>query len=242
MLLNQKQHGCFTHLSQKLVHHRTFNAMLAKYVLLLSLTCLVLPIAAEERTSDHTGTHHYRLLGGYFIDTKLKEILAGDVEVDDRHTGIVGLEYGYRFLHRAFDWPVDLTAKVGFIRHLERDLQDDFNQYTLAVKAYFYGFPWQHHVRTRLGLAQGLSYVEKIPSIEYESLVRDRQLNTSHLMNHLDLSLDINAGDLLNWSALMPCYVGGGIYHRSGVFGEVGLFNHVDGGSNYLYMHLACVH
>jgi MipA family protein len=185
--------------------------------------------------------HYYRALAGYFIDTKLTEILAGDFEVDNRRTGIIGLEYGYLLWGSIFDWPIDVTGKVGMIRHFERGWQGDFNQYTLAIKAYYSGFPWQSRLRTRLGLAQGLSYVEKIPYIEYESLVRDRQKNTSRLLNHLDLTVDVNVGDLLNWQAGKSCYFGTGIYHRSGVFGKFALFNHVDGGSNYLTVHVECL-
>jgi MipA family protein len=185
--------------------------------------------------------HYYRVLAGYFIDTKLTEILAGDFEIDNRRTGIVGFEYGYLLWDSVFDWPIDVTAKAGIIRHFERGWQADFNQYTIGLKAYYLGFPWQSRLRTRLALAQGLSYVEKIPYIEYESLVRDRQLNTSHLLNHLDLALDVNVGDLFNWKAAKSCYFGTGIYHRSGVFGKFSLFNHVDGGSNYLNLHLECL-
>lgn len=210
------------------------------YLLLLLCWSSITPALAQNLSGE--GDNYYRLLGGYFVDMKLSEILAGDFEIDDRHTGIIGVEYGRRIGRRLFGWPLDLTAKVGLIRHFERDLQDDFNQYTLGLKAYFYGFPWQHIVRTRIGLAEGLSYVDKIPYIEYESLVRDRQLNTSHLLNHLDLTIDVNAGDIFNVQSLKPCYVGGGIYHRSGIFGEFDLFNKVDGGSNYLTLHVECVH
>ncbi|OUD15317.1 hypothetical protein [Thioflexithrix psekupsensis] len=196
---------------------------------------------APAVNQDEIKRHYYRILAGYFIDTKLTEILAGDFEIDDRRTGIVGFEYSYLLWNSVFDWPLDVTGKVGVIRHFERGWQDDFNQYTLGIKAYYSGFPWQSRLRTRLGLAQGLSYVEKIPYIEYESLVRDRQKETSRLLNHLDLTVDVNVGDLFNWQAGKSCYFGTGIYHRSGVFGKLALFNHVDGGSNYLTLHLECL-
>jgi outer membrane protein len=183
---------------------------------------------------------YYRIAGGLATDTDLQKIVRGDLEIDDRHTGILGFELGKPLVEDVYGLPVDLVAKVGLIRHFERGLQDDFNQYTLSIKAYYKKFPWSNKIRTRLGLANGLSYADQIPFVERESL-EGRKRNTSHLLHHMDLSFDMNLGDIFNSKTLKDCFFGIAISHRSGMFGKVSFYGDVDGGSNYNMFSIECL-
>lgn len=152
-------------------------------------------------------------------------------------TDIWALEVGERLVERLNGWPVDLAAFVGLLRHEEKGLQSDFWQGNAYLKAYFYGFPWDASVRTRLAFGAGISYARRPPFTE----VRDQALrgrDTSKLLLYADPTLDFSVGDLLGVRELRRTFVGVGASHRSGVFGWARLFGNVSGGSNYIYAYV----
>jgi outer membrane protein len=171
-----------------------------------SSDCDVVPIATLRCTSTHT---------------------------QDK-TDIAGIDFGRPFITRLNDWPVDLAGFVGVIRHKEKGFQEDFWQINLYLKAYYYGFPWDARLRTRVGLGVGLAFAEEVPLAER----RDQALRgrgTSKLLNTLDPTIDFSLGELLGVKRLRDTYVGAGVSHRSGIFGTSQLLRNVDGGSNYIY-------
>jgi len=152
-------------------------------------------------------------------------------------TGISAIEVGRHFIERLNGWPLDFVGYLGLLHHNERGLQQDFWQIDAHMKAFYYGFPWDDHVRTRLGLGVGLSYAQKIPFVEQrDQLARGR--NASKLLNYLDPSIDVSVGDLFGVRALHETYFGFGASHRSGIFGTSQLLGNANGGSNYLYSYL----
>jgi outer membrane protein len=174
-----------------------------------STDCDVLPIATFRCTSTHT---------------------------QDK-TGIGGIELGRPFIDRLNGWPLDLAGFVGLLQHFERGAQRDFPEIKAYIKAYFYGFPWDARLRTRLGLGVGLSYAREIPfSEERDQTLRGR--SSSHLLNTFDPSIDFSLGDLLAVRRLRETYLGAGVSHRSGIFGTSQLLGNVNGGSNYIYGYL----
>ena len=213
-------------------------------ILIIVLAFLHWAVLAMAEDFDLTQKNHqklyYRISAGLATDTDLQRIVRGDLNIDDRRTGIVGFEIGRAIAEDWRGWPVDFVAKAGLIRHLERGFQKDFNQLTLSIKAYYKGFPWRDRIRTRLGFAEGVSYAEKIPFVERESL-ESRERNTSRFLNHLDISFDVNLADIFKSSKLTGCYFGIGISHRSGIFGEFKIFGEVDGGSNYNMLQVECI-
>ena len=150
-------------------------------------------------------------------------------------TSIVLIDVGQVLVRRLNGWPLDIQGFVGFVRHLERGLQEDFWQ----VNGYFkpsYSFgPWLHgHLAPRLGLAAGISYASRIPFTEQrDQALRGR--DTSKLLLYLDPTVDLSVGRLFGVRELRETYFGIGASHRSGIFGSSRLFNSVDGGSNYIY-------
>jgi MipA family protein len=174
-----------------------------------SSDCDVMPIATLQCTSVHT---------------------------QDK-TGVVGFELGRPFIERLNGWPLDLAGFLGLIRHTERGFQPDFWQINAYFKAYFYGFPWDARVRTRLGLGAGLSYANRIPFAEQRDLAT-RGRSTSKLLQSLDPTIDVSVGDLFGVRRLRETYAGVGVSHRSGIFGTSQLLGNVNGGSNYIYGYL----
>ena len=49
---------------------------------------------------------------------------------------------------------------------------------------------------------------------------------------------DISLGDLVGAKSMRDTYLGLGVSHRSGIFGNSRLFGNVNGGSNYIYSYL----
>jgi MipA family protein len=153
---------------------------------------------------------------------------------DEDKTGIAGFEVGQRFVERLNDWPLDIAGFVGLIRHRQAGFQEDFSQINAYLKVYYYGFPWDEHVRTRIGWGVGLSYAERVPLAEQRDQdVRGRV--TSKLLNTFDPTIDVSLGDLLGVRRLRETFVGLGVSHRSGIFGRSRLLGSVSGGSNYIY-------
>jgi outer membrane protein len=152
-------------------------------------------------------------------------------------TGVFGVELGRPFIDRVNGWPVDVAGFVGLQRHREEGFQPDFWSIRAYVKTYFYGFPWDRAVRTRIGLGLGLSYAQKIPLMEQRDLA-GRGRNTSKILNTFDPTIDVSLGDLIGSKRLKETYVGFGVSHRSGIFGTSQLLGNVNGGSNYIYTYI----
>jgi outer membrane protein len=150
-------------------------------------------------------------------------------------TSTVQIDVGQVLVRRVNGWPLDLAGFIGFIRHLERGLQQDFWQVNAYLKPYYYFGPWwRDRLRTRLGFGAGISYADRIPFTEQrDQALRGR--DTSKLLLYLDPTIDINVGDLARAKELKETYVGIGVSHRSGIFAASRLFNSVSGGSNYIY-------
>ncbi len=156
---------------------------------------------------------------------------------DEDPTDIWGVHVGRPFVSGLNGWPLDLVGYVGVLRHDEKGHQPDAWQIDAYMKAFYYGFPWSHRVKTRIGFGFGLSYAERVPYAEVQSQAR-RERNTSKLLNYLDPSIDISLGDIFGSQRWHDLYLGVGISHRSGIFGSAQMLGTVDGGSNYIYAYL----
>lgn len=179
------------------------------------------------------GRWSLRVARGWNAEASLLGIIpGGDFTLTPERTGVWSFEVGKLLDERFMGWPVDIWVKGALKRYHEQGLQSDFNGGALYVKAFYYGFPWSKYVKTRFGFGEGLSYVEKIPFLERQS-IEQKNPNTSKLLNYLDVSLDVSVGDLLRVKRLENTFLGFAVIHRSGVFGFSDLFGAVNGGSNY---------
>jgi outer membrane protein len=178
-----------------------------------------------------------RLGYGQSSDCDLMEIVSlqcTTVNTQD-DTSIIVTDFGQVLVRRLNGWPLDIQGFIGFVKHLERGIQEDFWQ----VQGYFkpiYSFgPWLNdRLRPRIGFGAGISYASRIPFTEQrDQAVRGR--DTSKLLLYLDPTIDVSVGNLFGVRELRETFVGLGVSHRSGIFGSSRLFNSVDGGSNYIY-------
>lgn len=153
------------------------------------------------------------------------------------NTRVAAIELGKPFMKEVNGWPLDFVGYVGLLRHDENGLQTDSLEFNAYMKAYYYGFPWSGHVKTRLGFGAGLSLAERVPFVEVRDQTR-RGRNTSRVLNYLDPSIDFSVGDLLGARTLKDTYAGVGVSHRSGIFGSSEFLGNVNGGSNYIYSYV----
>lgn len=196
-------------------------------------------LSAEQQTRPEHRPLIARVLYGASTDCILVHVATlrcASVHTEDK-TGVVGFELGRPLVQRFNDWPLDLAGFLGIIRHTERGFQPDFWQINAYIKAYYYGFPWDARLRTRLGLGVGLSWANRTPLSEQRDLAA-RGRGSSKLLQYLDPTLDVSVGDLFRAKALRDTYAGVGVSHRSGIFGTSELLGNVNGGSNYIYGYL----
>ena len=189
---------------------------------------------AEER-----GPLYVKVLYGQSSDCTLFKIVTlrctSTHNADD--TDIVGVEVGKPFAERVNDWPLDFVGYLSLIRHLEKDLQEDSWQFNAYVKAFFYGFPWSHRVKTRIGLGFGFSVAGKIPFSEAED-AREEGQSSPNLLSYMDPTIDFSVGDILGSKKLADTFFGVGVSHRSGIFGSSQLLGNAYSGSNYIYLYV----
>lgn len=152
-------------------------------------------------------------------------------------TRVTSVELGRTLIERLNGWNMDIAGYIGLMRHDENGFQPDHWQVNAYFKSFWYGFPWRDRVKTRIGIGSGLSYAERIPTIEARDQAR-RGENTNKLITYLDPTIDVSLGDLIGSRALKHTFVGLGVSHRSGIFGLSRLLGNVDGGSNYIYTYV----
>ena len=152
-------------------------------------------------------------------------------------TSISAIQIGKPFLENVNGWPVDIAGYVGATSHNDRSLQANGLQLDLFMKAFYSGFPWSDRVKTRLGMGLGLSLAQRVPYIETSSQAANGK-PSSRLLNYLDPTIDFSLGDLVGSPRLKDTFIGGGVSHRSGIFGSSRVLGNASGGSNYLYTYV----
>ena len=182
------------------------------------------------------GERSLRVLWAKSSETDLATGAVGDYDPSPESNYLVGAQYGYQFSDTLFTLPLQMSANVGVQYLAERGHQGDGYGATAFVKAaYDWRLPWtQKYVR--LGLAEGLSYVSRIPLSEVRDFGR-KGAESEKLMNYLEWTIDV---PLRQFDALEPMFHGGAIedisvgfivWHRSSVFG---IFSETGGGVNFM--------
>ncbi len=163
-----------------------------------------------------------RVASGKSDQNDLGEIISLQPSPHPSNTAVVGLEGGYWLGKKLFG--LDLYLKGGLNKFLENGHGDDFYEATLYIKLY-YSFKM-----VRIGFADGISYASNIPYVERLEAEKEGD-NNSYALNYLEISLDLDIGELIGYNLFSETYVGYALKHRSGAYG---LINGVKrGGSNY---------
>ncbi len=183
-----------------------------------------------------------RPLFGIATTSDLNELITFKNFKENPQKGLLyGLQIERYVYKRPYDFPVNITLYTSFICHdndydenIEIDNHKEGLQYTnknsyeinFGIKAYWVKFPWDKYVRTRLGVSEGFSYVNRITNLERYN---QHSKKHSNYLNYIDITMSFNAKDITKIKDLEDTYIGVGISHRSGIFGTI---NGVSGGGN----------
>lgn len=196
---------------------------------------------APDASGSSRAKWSVRVARGWNAQASLLSIIpGGDFTLSPERTGVASIEVGRMLDERFNDWPVDIWVKGAYMRYLDKDIQPDGNGVALYLKGFYYGFPWSKYVKTRFGMGQGLSWVDRVPALEQRDIAK-KNPNTSRLLSALDVSIDVSVGDIVRYKPLQETYFGVAVIHRSGIFGSADIFNDVDGGSNYISLYVESV-
>lgn len=177
---------------------------------------------------------YLRLAYGWGTSSGFERVILGETDTDGSEDEMMTLFYGHPLADEFFGLPIEVYLTAGVGHHFDSDDQGAATEYILAFKAYYtFPLPW----RVRLGVAEGLSYVDGISYYE-QFRFDDKGDETSELLNFIDVSLDLNMGDVFKCDQLDSMWLGYSVHHRSGIFNASSAFNNASGGSNYSSLYL----
>jgi len=176
---------------------------------------------------------YLRVAHGWATPSNLNEILTGNTRTDEYNNQLTSLFYGYPLTDELFGLPLEIYLTPGFVWHHSSEVQNTSQEYVVAIKAYYtINLP----IRFRLGVAEGLSYINEVTYIERTEL-ENKEYIPNRLLNYLDLTLDMNLGDIFG-KDLDKFWLGYSIHHRSAIFESAAQFGRIKGGSNYNTLYL----
>lgn len=162
--------------------------------------------------------------------SNLSDILSFHTATDEYNNDMVSLAYGIPLSDTFMGGDIPVYLLPNYVRHLKSEVQGYSNEYVIAVKIFI---PFNWPTKWRLGLAEGISYVDEITYIE-EIDIAGKGYRDSKFMNYLDFSIDFNLekfGLKHSWAGLL-------IHHRSSIFESSSVFGRIKGGSNYLGLYI----
>lgn len=192
-----------------------------KLILSLLFFLLVDAFASED-------TYALRAAYGKSTESDLYEILTGKVKGSIGYARVYALDGSYLLKKNLFDSPLDLHIASGLAYYDEGAYQGPIYELTLYLKLY-YKFNILD-TNFRFGFGEGGSYTSSNTQTEIIAS-QEKGGGTSHYLNYLDISLDVDLGSVFGEQSLQGTMLGVLIKHRSSIFG---LINNVKkGGSNY---------
>lgn len=177
-----------------------------------------------------TNKPYIRVAHGWGTSSNMGDILLRwDVEKDPYNNQLSSVFYGHPVADSLFGLDFDIYLTSGIAHHYSSEVQNRSTEGVLAIKAY-YEFNWP--TRWRFGAAEGISYIDNVTYLE-ETDNNGNDYKSSKLMNYLDVSVDVNIGDLINKPSYKHLWLGYSLHHRSAIFETSSRFGRIKGGSNY---------
>ncbi|NWK56988.1 MipA/OmpV family protein [Verrucomicrobiaceae bacterium N1E253] len=193
------------------------------------------PHSAKSPARSLNAKPYFRVAQGWGTDSSLAQILEGDIRTDKgADVNMTSIFYGHPLSDTLFGLPLEVYLTTGLIHHWSSDVQGSATEYVMGLKVYYtVPTPW----RVRLGVAEGVSYIDSYTYYEENSLI-DKGYDPSRLLNYLDFTIDLNLGDVFGANKIEDLWLGYGIHHRSGIFEASPTFGNVSGGSNFNTLYL----
>ena len=177
---------------------------------------------------------YIRIAHGWASPSDMNEIFRFQSVRDPYNHQMTSVFYGHPLQKGWMLDDLDVYLVGGLAYHPSSVAQDTAFETVIAIKAY-YNFYWP--LRWRFGVAEGMSYISNVTYVEGNEM-DEKGYEDSKLMNALDLSLDVNLGDITSIKELNTAWLGYGLHHRSSIFERSSQFGRIKGGSNYNTIYL----
>jgi len=186
--------------------------------------------ATKPRNKKLRNAGYWRLGQGFATPSTLANIFHFEAKPDTNNNKFTSIFYGHPLADELFGLPLEVYITPGFTWHWKSEVQPNSFELDIAIKLY-YTIKWP--IRWRLGAGEGMSWVNKIPYMEANSMTEKKDYKPSNLMNYLDFSVDFNIGDIVGSKPLKQWWLGYYIHHRSSIFETAQHFGRISGGSNH---------
>ncbi len=177
---------------------------------------------------------YLRLAHGWATESNIGEIVSLERKRDLDNNQLTSIFYGYPIADELLGLDIQSYISPGAIYHWASGIQESSQEFVLALKSY-YTFSWPFN--WRFGVAEGLSFVDRISYIE-QAEMDEKGLEASRWLLYLDFSLDIELGNFFKADLFDDLWLGYSLHHRSGIFGKSSMFGDISGGSNYNSVYL----
>ncbi len=184
----------------------------------------------STRLRKHMGNRPYlRVAHGWATPSNIGDIIHLDSLKDKERNQFSSVFYGLPLVDELFSLPINIYLTPGYVQHWQSDVQNLSSEFVVAMKAYA-TMSWP--TKWRLGVAEGLSYINHVSYIE-QTEMDESGYKESKLLNYLDFSFDVELGDLFNYKDLNDVWLGYSLHHRSAIFENSSQYGRIKGGSNY---------
>jgi hypothetical protein len=188
-------------------------------ITILAGLLLLWPAAEHARAESEPDAPRHRATAWYaqYSPDRMVDILLLQNPRLAGHSRLAGVAWSYQ-LHEA---PRNLSWEIEgqLVQHFGRQ---DHQELNVLLNARWNRFPWDHRIDTSVALGWGQSFATAVPELEPRS---DRDEDSTRLLNYLLVELDLAPPARPEWGLVLR------LHHRSGIFG---LYNGVNGGSNFI--------
>ncbi len=186
---------------------------------LLTGLCLLpaLTVHGAEMPDDDAPRQRVTAYYAHYSPDRMLDILQLKNPHISGHSQLAALAWSYRLNDDPRDLNWELEGQL--VQHFGRQDHQEFN---VLLNARWSRFPWDSYLDTSAVLGWGQSLATSVPPLEPRS---DRDERSTRLLNYLLVELDFAPPSRPEWGLVLR------LHHRSGIFG---LYNGVNGGSNYI--------
>jgi outer membrane protein len=189
---------------------------------------------AKQVSRDISTKPYVRVAHGWASPSDMGDILTFNGKRDPYNNQVSSVFYGHPLTDELFGLPLDIYLSPGIAHHWSSEVQNGATEFVTLIKAY-YTIEWP--IKMRLGVGNGLSYIDNITYIEQQEMDK-KEKRASHLMNYIDISYDLSIGSLIRKPELEDLWLGYSLHHRSAIFEASSQFGRIKGGSNYSTVYL----
>ncbi len=178
---------------------------------------LTVPVVNAEVLDDEWPRHRVTAYYAHYSPDRMIDILRLNNPHISGHSQLGAIAYSYRLTEKEANLSWEVEGQI--VQHFGGQSHQEINA---LITARWHRFPWNHLVGTTAAFGWGQSHALEVPELEPRS---GSEEDSTRLLNYLLVELDFAPPSRPEWGLVLR------LHHRSGVFG---VYNGVDGGSNFV--------